>query len=77
VKDRGTGLTADKLDKIFQPFYTTKRAVWDGAFHQPLDRRRSRRAALGRDKRGPGATFYFTVGVEGAAGNEGRGSGKK
>jgi two-component system, LuxR family, sensor kinase FixL len=25
VRDRGTGLGADKLDKIFQPFYTTKR----------------------------------------------------
>jgi PAS domain S-box-containing protein len=25
VSDRGTGLSGDKLDKIFQPFYTTKR----------------------------------------------------
>jgi PAS domain S-box-containing protein len=25
VCDRGTGLTSDKLDKIFQPFFTTKR----------------------------------------------------
>ncbi|HEY1234138.1 MAG TPA: PAS domain S-box protein, partial [Candidatus Binatia bacterium] len=25
VSDRGTGLSRDKLDKIFQPFYTTKR----------------------------------------------------
>ena len=25
VRDRGTGLTTDKLDRIFQPFFTTKR----------------------------------------------------
>ena len=25
VRDRGPGLRGDKLDKIFQPFYTTKR----------------------------------------------------
>jgi two-component system sensor kinase FixL len=25
VRDRGAGLSGDQLDKIFQPFYTTKR----------------------------------------------------
>ena len=25
ARDRGTGLSADNIDRIFQPFYTTKR----------------------------------------------------
>jgi two-component system, LuxR family, sensor kinase FixL len=25
ARDRGTGLSPDKIDRIFQPFYTTKR----------------------------------------------------
>jgi two-component system sensor kinase FixL len=74
VGDRGRGLTADKLDKIFQPFYTTKR---DG-LGMGLSVSRSIIEAHGGQlwaeiNADRGATFYFTVGVEGAAGNEGRG----
>jgi two-component system sensor kinase FixL len=66
VKDRGTGLTADKLDRIFQPFYTTKR---DG-LGMGLSISRSIIEAHGgrlwaENNPDRGMTFYFTVAVEG------------
>src|SRR5207245_5672140 len=64
VRDRGTGLGADKLDKIFQPFYTTKR---DG-LGMGLSISRSIIEARGgllwlENNLDRGATFCFTVPV--------------
>jgi PAS domain S-box-containing protein len=62
VSDRGTGLTSDKFDKIFQPFYTTKR---DGlGMGLPISRsiieaHGGRLWAENNPDRG--ATFYFTL----------------
>jgi hypothetical protein len=50
VSDHGTGLTGDKLEKIFQPFYTSKQTVWCGALHQPLHHRGAWRASLGGEQ---------------------------
>jgi two-component system sensor kinase FixL len=66
VRDRGPGLRGDKLDKIFQPFYTTKR---DG-LGMGLSISRSIIDAHGgrlwaENNSDGGATFYFTVPVEG------------
>ena len=73
VGDHGTGLRADKLDKIFQPFYTTKRE----GLGMGLSISRSIIEAHGgslwaENNRYRGATFYFAVPVEGSV--EGRGS---
>jgi two-component system sensor kinase FixL len=73
VRDRGPGLRGDKLDKIFQPFYTTKR---DG-LGMGLSISRSIIEAHGgrlwaENNLDRGATFYFTVPVVGSV--EGRGS---
>ena len=62
VRDRGTGLSGDKLDKIFQPFYTTK---GDG-LGMGLSICRSIIEAHGgrlwvENNPDRGATFYFTV----------------
>jgi len=75
VRDSGTGLTGDKLDKIFQPFYTTKR---DG-LGMGLSISRSIIEAHGgrlwvENNPDRGATFYFTVPA--AGGVEGRGPGE-
>jgi PAS domain S-box-containing protein len=72
VSDRGTGLTVDKLDKIFQPFYTTK---GDG-LGMGLSICRSIIEAHGghlwaENNADRGATFYFTVRVDGAGREEG------
>lgn len=65
VRDHGAGLTSDMLDKIFQPFYTTKR---DG-LGMGLSISRSIIAAHGgrlwaENNPESGATFYFTLPVE-------------
>ena len=65
VRDHGVGLTSDKLDKVFQPFYTTKR---DG-LGMGLSISRSIIEAHGgrlwaENNTDRGATFYFTVPVE-------------
>ena len=65
VRDHGCGLTSDKLGKIFQPFYTTKR---DG-LGMGLSISRSIVEAHGgrlwaENNSDSGATFYFTVPVE-------------
>ncbi len=62
VRDHGTGVPGDKLDKIFDPFYTTKR---DG-LGMGLSVSRSIIEAHGghlRAQNNPdgGATFYFTL----------------
>jgi PAS domain S-box-containing protein len=62
VRDRGTGLTSDKLDKIFQPFFTTKR---DG-LGMGLSISRSIIETHGgclwtENNPDRGATFYFTL----------------
>ena len=66
VSDCGTGLSGDNLDKIFQPFYTSKR---DG-LGMGLSICRSIIEAhgghlWGENNNGTGATFYFTIPVEG------------
>jgi two-component system, LuxR family, sensor kinase FixL len=68
VSDFGTGLSSDKLDKIFQPFYTSKR---DG-LGMGLSICRSIIAAHGgklwaENNEGRGATFYFTLPVLGGS----------
>jgi two-component system sensor kinase FixL len=65
MRDRGTGLTVDKLDRIFQPFYTTKR---DG-LGMGLSISRSIIEAHGgrlwaENNLDRGATFYFTLPLE-------------
>jgi signal transduction histidine kinase len=62
VRDHGTGLTSDKLVKIFQPFYTTKRE----GLGMGLPISRSIIEAHGgrlwaESNVDRGATFYFTV----------------
>jgi two-component system, LuxR family, sensor kinase FixL len=74
VRDRGPGLNDDHLDKVFQPFYTTKR---DG-LGMGLSISRSIIEAHGgrlwaENNPDRGATFYCTLPV----GVEGRGSSEK
>jgi two-component system sensor kinase FixL len=66
VSDRGTGLTGDSLDKIFQPFYTTKR---DGlgmglSISRSIIEAHGGRLRAENNAEQPGATFCFTVPVE-------------
>ena len=78
VRDQGVGLTADRLEKIFQPFYSTKR---DG-LGMGLAISRSIVEAHGgllwaESNLDRGATFYFTVAIEKSNGGisvEGRGT---
>jgi PAS domain S-box-containing protein len=80
VSDRGMGLSLDKLDKIFEPFYTTK----GEGLGMGLSICRSIIEAHGgrlwaENNAGAGATFYFTLPVEKDEGRgvrvEGRGTG--
>ena len=73
VHDRGTGMSSENLDKVFQPFYTTKR---DG-LGMGLSISRSIIEAHGgrlwaENNSDRGATFCFTVPVGGSV--EGRAS---
>ncbi|TMA87686.1 MAG: GHKL domain-containing protein [Deltaproteobacteria bacterium] len=68
VSDHGTGLTSDQLDKIFQPFFTTKRE----GLGMGLSISRSIVEAHGgrlwaENNADHGATFYFTLPVTGVA----------
>jgi PAS domain S-box-containing protein len=70
VADCGTGLTSDKLESIFQPFYTTK---GDG-LGMGLSICRSIIQAHGghlwaENNEGRGAIFYFTLPVEDSGGS--------
>jgi C4-dicarboxylate-specific signal transduction histidine kinase len=66
VRDQGRGLPSDQLEKIFQPFYTTKRE----GLGMGLSISRSIIEAHGghlwaeNNADGRGASFYFTVPVE-------------
>jgi PAS domain S-box-containing protein len=65
VRDRGIGLSRDKLDKIFQPFYTTKRdglGMGLSICRSIIEGHGGRLWAENNPDRG--ATFYFTLPVE-------------
>ena len=71
VADHGTGLSGDKLDKIFQPFYTTK----PNGLGMGLSISRSIIEAHGgrlwaKNNADCGATFFFTVPVANEAENQ-------
>jgi PAS domain S-box-containing protein len=71
VSDRGSGLSSDKLDKIFQPFYTTKReglGMGLSICRSIMETHGGRLWAENNPDRG--ATFHFTVPVAAAAENE-------
>jgi len=62
VSDHGTGLTVDKLEKIFQPFYTTKRdglGVGLSISRSIIEAHGGRLWAENNPENG--ATFHFTV----------------
>jgi two-component system, LuxR family, sensor kinase FixL len=64
VRDRGIGLSGDKLDKIFQPFYTTKRdglGMGLSISRSIIDAHGGRLWAGNNPDRG--ATFYCTLPV--------------
>jgi two-component system sensor kinase FixL len=66
ARDSGTGLAGDKLDKIFQPFYTTKRdglGMGLSISRSIVDAHGGRLWAENNPDRG--ATFHFTVPVAG------------
>ena len=65
VADHGAGLTVDKLEKIFQPFYTTKRdglGLGLSISRSIIEAHGGRVWAKNNEERG--ATFYFTVPME-------------
>lgn len=65
VRDRGTGLSGDALDKIFQPFYTTRRdglGMGLAICRSIIEAHGGRLWAENNPDRG--ATFCFTVPVE-------------
>jgi two-component system sensor kinase FixL len=65
VRDRGTGLTGDILDKIFQPFFTTKREGLGMGLSISRSIIEAHGGKLWADNNvGSGATFYFTLPVE-------------
>jgi len=71
VSDRGSGLSSDKLDKIFQPFYTTKReglGMGLSICRSIIETHGGRLWA--ENNRDRGATFHFTVPVAAAATDE-------
>jgi PAS domain S-box-containing protein len=64
VRDRGTGLSAESLERIFQPFYTTKReglGMGLSISRTIVEAHGGRLWAENNPDRG--ATFYFTVPV--------------
>jgi two-component system sensor kinase FixL len=71
VHDRGVGLRGDVLEKIFQPFYTTKSdglGMGLAISRSIVEAHRGRLWAENNPNRG--ATFRFTVPVEGAGGGD-------
>jgi PAS domain S-box-containing protein len=73
VRDAGVGFEGENVDKIFDPFYTTKSGgmgIGLAVSRSIIDRHQGRLWAVPND--GPGATFAFTIpsgseGVSGAA----------
>ncbi len=62
VQDVGVGLDSQDMDKLFQPFYTTKgdgMGVGLSVSRSIIERHRGRLWAVAND--GPGATFAFSV----------------
>jgi PAS domain S-box-containing protein len=67
VSDRGPGLSGDKLDKIFQPFYTTKGEGLGMGLSICRSIIEAHRGRLWAENNADcGATFYFTLPLEGA-----------
>jgi two-component system, LuxR family, sensor kinase FixL len=69
VSDCGTGLSSDKLDKIFQPFFTTKGeglGMGLSICRSIIEAHRGRLWAENNERHG--ATFYFTLPVDGEDG---------
>jgi len=65
VRDRGTGLTSDKLDKIFQPFFTTKPdGLGMGLFISRSIIETHGGCLWAENNLDRGATFHFTVPME-------------
>jgi PAS domain S-box-containing protein len=76
VRDRGTGLSGDKLEKIFKPFHTSKPeglGLGLSISRSIIEAHGGRLWAENNPDRG--ATFYFTLPVVGAERGEGRGKG--
>ncbi len=72
VRDRGHGLTSDRLDTIFKPFFTSKPqglGLGLSISRSIVDMHRGRIWAENNSDRG--ATFYVTLPVEGTAGESG------
>jgi two-component system sensor kinase FixL len=66
VSDRGPGLSGDKLDKIFQPFYTTKGEGLGMGLSICRSIIEAHGGRLWADNNlDRGATFYFTLPLEG------------
>jgi two-component system sensor kinase FixL len=66
VRDRGTGLSSDNLEKLFQPFFTTKRdglGMGLSICRSIIEVHGGRLWAENNPDRG--ATFYFTIPVSG------------
>jgi PAS domain S-box-containing protein len=62
VKDVGLGITREAADKLFQPFYTTKRdgmGIGLSVSHSIIDAHHGRLWGTAND--GPGATFSFAI----------------
>ncbi|HXV81161.1 MAG TPA: ATP-binding protein, partial [Candidatus Binatia bacterium] len=71
VSDCGPGLSGDKLDKIFEPFYTTKReglGMGLSICRSIIEVHGGQLWAENNSDRG--ATFYFTVPIAEEAGNQ-------
>jgi two-component system sensor kinase FixL len=69
VSDAGIGLTGDKLDQIFHPFYTTKReglGMGLSISRSIIEAHGGRLWAMNNVDRG--ATFYFTLPIAENAG---------
>lgn len=62
VKDNGIGIEKEKLESIFQPFYTTKtNGMGLGLSISRFIIRNHNGELIVRPNHGPGTTFYFTL----------------
>jgi signal transduction histidine kinase len=61
VQDRGVGLDSENMDRIFDPFYTTKREGMGLSISRSIvENHKGQLRVMAND--GPGATFEFTLG---------------